>query len=387
MILWIVLTLMTVVAAVGLMVPLVRRYDRRRVVDGVSGVLGEQLAAIDTEAATLAPADAEALRADVGRRLISEAPGPTPASRALGGRGLIALGVGIVAVIGVSTTLLYTRIGRPDLIGTPVGSIAAPPDGGGDASPHQGMDPAVLITQLETRMRQTPNDVDGWRMLGWSYMRTGRYAEAAQAYGRALTLDPGNGELLSAQGEAITQAAGGEVTPPAETAFRGALARDNNDPRAKFYLALATYQHGDHAAAMASWTALLKGAPAGAPWVPDVRSAIVRIAAKSGQDVSGELPTSGATDATSNEAAAIQQAAPAEQAAMIQGMVASLDARLKTNPRDPDGWTRLMRARMVLGDPSAATAAYRRAMTAYADSPAQRTAFTAAAKDLRIPGV
>jgi cytochrome c-type biogenesis protein CcmH len=78
--------------------------------------------------------------------------------------------------------------------------------------------------------------------------------------------------------------------------------------------------------------------------------------------------------------------APADQGAMIRGMVEGLASRLKANPRDADGWLRLMRARMVLGDPADAASAYRQAMSAYADSPTQQAAFRAAAGQLGIPG-
>lgn len=387
MTLWIVLTLMTVVAAVGLTIPLVRRYDSTRRVESATSVLGEQLRTVDSEGENLAPADVASLHADVGRRLISEAAGVASPPRPLTGRGLIALGVGLLATIGVAATVLYAKIGRPDLVGA--SATPAPQSGAraGDPSPHRGMDPSILVGQLETRMRQTPNDTDGWRMLGWSYMRTGRYADAASAYGRAMALDPANGEFLSAQGEALTQAAGGQVPSAAETDFHAAIVRGKDDPRARFYLALAKDQHGDHAAAMSDWNSLLSSAPPGAPWVSDVKGAIERISARRGDSTTGKVPDPASPNDSAPNAAAIRQAAPADQAAMIEGMVAGLDARLKATPRDPDGWVRLMRARMVLGDPAAASGAYRRAVAAYAGSTAQQTAFKTAAKELQIPGV
>ena len=78
--------------------------------------------------------------------------------------------------------------------------------------------------------------------------------------------------------------------------------------------------------------------------------------------------------------------APADQQAMVQGMVAGLEERLRTAPRDRDGWVRLMRARMVLGESAAATAAYRNGLRAFADSPAEQAALTEAARGLRVPG-
>src|SRR3546814_16974425 len=102
-----------------------------------------------------------------------------------------------------------------------------------------------MIATLETRMKETPDNAEGWRMLGWSYLQTNRNAEAAQAYGRAAALDPHNGEYLSAQGEATVLAADGQVTPAAEGIFKKALLIDAADPRARYYLELDKDQRGE----------------------------------------------------------------------------------------------------------------------------------------------
>ena len=60
-----------------------------------------------------------------------------------------------------------------------------------------------VITQLEARLRENPNDAEGWRMLGWSYFETQRFAESATAMRRAIQLAPGNSEYHSMLGEAL----------------------------------------------------------------------------------------------------------------------------------------------------------------------------------------
>ena len=45
---------------------------------------------------------------------------------------------------------------------------------------------------------------------------------------------------------------------------------------------------------------------------------------------------------------------------MIENMVSSLAARLKANPDNPEGWTRLLRSRKVLGQEAAAQADMKR---------------------------
>ncbi|MGI8839518.1 MAG: TPR domain-containing protein, partial [Caulobacteraceae bacterium] len=257
---------------------------------------------------------------------------------------------------------------------------AAPPPTA--AADRPGPDFADLVTRLEARMKVAPGDPRGWRLLGWSYMRMGRYGEAAVAYGRAGALDPASAEYPSARGEALTAAAGGQVGPAARAAFTAALARNGADPRARYFLALARDQHGDHAGAMTAWIALLKSAPPGAPWAADVRGFVVRIARQNGEDIAGKLPPAPAADRVAPSLAM----SAADRRATIEAMVGRLAARLKANPRDADGWARLMRARMVLGETAAAVVAYRDALAAFADSPADQAALRRRAEELAVPG-
>jgi cytochrome c-type biogenesis protein CcmH len=399
---WIAFTLMVAVAAVGITIPLVRRYDARRVAPKETGVLVRELAEIDGQAAAegFPAAEAESLRTETIRRFLTETPAETTPARPLGGRGVLVLALGLAGIVALGATFLYTRIGRPDL-------AAAPPAAAAPATDAEGAEPGhvdAMVAQLEAKLRQSPNDPEGWRMLGWSYMQTGRFADAAGAYGRASALDPANADYQSARGEALVRAADGHVTPDARAAFARAVKGDPTDPRARYFLAAAKDQDGDHAGAMADWIALLKSAPPGAPWAPEVRGFVIRIAQSRGEDVSAKLPPlpppvpgdaqAGAADSqgggappggpTPDQVAAVQQMSPAQQQAMIHSMVDTLAARLKANPNDPDGWVNLMRARMVLNDPAAAQAAYRDARKALAGD--RLTMVSQAAKQLGVPG-
>ena len=65
----------------------------------------------------------------------------------------------------------------------------------------------TMIERLAARLESAPDDIEGWRMLGWSYFHTGRYEQAATAYARALALDPTSAELKLAHEEAKAKAA------------------------------------------------------------------------------------------------------------------------------------------------------------------------------------
>jgi cytochrome c-type biogenesis protein CcmH len=53
----------------------------------------------------------------------------------------------------------------------------------------------TMIAKLIARLEKQPNDVNGWKMLGWSYLNMDRPEDAAKAYETALKLEPGNAEI------------------------------------------------------------------------------------------------------------------------------------------------------------------------------------------------
>ena len=101
-------------------------------------------------------------------------------------------------------------------------------------------------------------------------------------FARAARLDPQLAAYPSAEGEALTQAANGQVTTGAREAFRAALTVEPSDPRARYYLALAKDQAGDHASARRDWATLIQTAPADAPWLPQVRAFVAHRPVQSG---------------------------------------------------------------------------------------------------------
>jgi cytochrome c-type biogenesis protein CcmH len=396
--LWMVLTLMTVLAAVGLAIPLVRRRDAARAerADTVT-VLKAQLDEIEGQAAAGATegAAAEALKTDLKRRVLAEGRKADAPARPLPEKTLLFLALGIVAVVTLAGTGLYLKIGRPDVPASPAlkgGAAGAAASMATDAAGHQG-EVGAMIAQLETQMQREPGNVEGWRMLGWSYLQTGRNAEAAAAYGKAAALDPANAEYLSAQGEATVLAAQGQVTPAAQAIFRRTLTVDPADPRARYYLAVAKDQSGDQEGAMDDWIALIKSAPPGAPWAGEVRAFVERVAAERGVDLAGRLPPAAETaqapsaprGPNAEQMAAAQDMNAGDRQAMIEGMVSGLAERLKQNPKDRAGWERLIRARMVLGQSSQAAADYRAARQAFSGSPADQQALREAALQLGVP--
>ena len=157
----------------------------------------------------------------------------------------------------------------------------------------------TMIDRLADRLKTSPKDIEGWRMLGWSYFQTGRYQQAATAYARAVELDPSSAEFKRAYEDAKAKAAG-DIGPRVDTI------------------------------------------------------------------------------ATSEEMLAN------EREAAIRSMVEGLANRLESSPRDVEGWTLLMRSRVVLGEKEVAVTAFRKALEVFKDDTAASGKIAAAATELGL---
>ena len=102
--------------------------------------------------------------------------------------------------------------------------------------------------------------------------------------------------------------------------------------------------------------------------------------AKAAESASLETSAPSQTAAVANA-----EAAPlAEHDAGIRSMVDGLADRLESSPRDVEGWTRLMRSRVVLGERDVAATAFRKALEVFKDDTAASGRITAAAIELGL---
>ena len=76
----------------------------------------------------------------------------------------------------------------------------------------------VMLAKLVARLEKHPDDVKGWKMLGWSYLNTNRPEEAARAYETALKLEPNDNEIKKGLGAAKSAPAVTTRTPPSDPA-------------------------------------------------------------------------------------------------------------------------------------------------------------------------
>jgi cytochrome c-type biogenesis protein CcmH len=336
----------------------------------------------DRSAGLIPEAEAEAARIEVSRRLLAAADAeenrtaPTASSADWRRR---AVAVVALIVLPFGATMAYLKLGSPYL--------ESQPHADRRPAAHPNTSLASMIAQVEAHLESNPKDGRGWEVVAPVYMRIGRYDDAVRARRNAVELNGETAVRLADLGEAMVAAANGVVTAEAKTAFSRAVAFDPKDIKARYFLGLAAEQDGQSKDAATIWRRMLADAPANAPWIGLVQAALARV---EGTPVAG-APTSGApaAGAPGPSAADVEAAAKltAEQRNdMVRGMVARLADRLKTEGKDIDGWLRLVRAYMVLGDRDKARAAVGDARQALAGDTEKLQRIDALAKGLGLEG-
>ena len=154
---------------------------------------------------------------------------------------VIAISVLIIAAISAG---LYHEMGSPDLqSGVGEGELA-------------NMDEAVAA--LAARLESDPHDLEGWKMLGRSYMSLGNYALAVDAFEKAVELESSqNAQTLVELASAMLSTNSGGVAGPVAALFESALALEPNNPQALFYGGIAAINRDDKELAANRWEMLL----------------------------------------------------------------------------------------------------------------------------------
>lgn len=353
MLFWVVAALLTLAACLAVLLPLVRHPSAADA--GKSHdleVYRDQLGEVERDASRglIGAAEAEQARAEIGRRILRLGVSDRAAAPASPAPAMRAAGMAAVLAVPLVAWGLYAFLGSPDLPSQPLQERLAknPADSSVDE----------LVARAEAFLSANPKDGRGWDVLAPIYLRIGRAADAVIAYRNTIAINGATAARESGLGEAIAMAAGGMVSAEAEAAFKRALALEAGNAKAHFYLASALAQEGNLDEAASAWRAMLGALPADSPWRSPTEQAIAEAERRMG------VVAGGPKGPSQDEIDAAAQMSAEDRAAMIETMVAQLDERLRANPRDAEGWRRLVRSHQVLGNADAARDALQRGIAA-----------------------
>jgi cytochrome c-type biogenesis protein CcmH len=354
MVFWAAGALLAIAAAALVAWPLVRPRGGRDPREHALAVYRDQLAEVDRdrERNLIDDEQARAARTEIERRLLHAARAPAGGTAVARGRPIAAAVLALVVAGGAMG--VYIVNGSPGMPGQPLASRDL------DERREERQRQARQLAELEERAREDPPaSSEFWFSLGRLRAQLVGPGEAAAAFREGLARNPDDPLLMAALGEVLVEGAEGTVTPAARELFTAVRERAPNQPQALFYLGMAAAQAGDDRVALERWGRLLETGPADAPWRASVEQQFREVAERSGIDAEAMLAERPGTAAQGPAMAA--DMSEAEREAMIRSMIDGLAAKLEENPDDVDGWLRLGRSQLVLGEPEKAIESYGKA--------------------------
>lgn len=358
--LWIIFAGLALIAAAFMVLPLRSRVqdvsDRN---EGSVSILADQLREVDADAERdlISLADARAAQIEIKRRLLALRKKAAPASLRQSSRsGQAALWAAAI-VVPLAAGALYAQLGSPEI---PSLVFAERQD-----ERNEQAQVTDLAGRLLVRLQDDPNGgpTEGWMLLGQTYMRMGRFVDAAAAIANTVDRPDATSSVLSQYAEALVAAEDGIVTLKALDALRRARIMDPSNPAAAYYEAIALDQAGDSKEAHDLLLARLDDATGSEPWVALVVAQANRIGETLGRSPVSLAPIAPedalpASKPTEDDMAAASEMNQNDRDAFIRSMVDRLAARLESAPEDLEGWLRLANAYQVLEETEKAREAY-----------------------------
>jgi len=200
-------------------------------------------------------------KAELGRRLLEDVAATPAGASTKKATNRFAYSVG--AFIPIGAVALYFVVGNPKALTTvPTERPAAP----ASANADNGMSDqqiAANIQKLADRMKNNPNDVQGWTMLARSYMMQEHFADAAAAYEKLTVLTPNDADAWADYAEAAALANSQNLAGKPTEAINHALKIDPKNQKALALAGSAAFQAQDYKKAIEHWQQLLKLLPPG----------------------------------------------------------------------------------------------------------------------------
>ncbi|MBN2886424.1 MAG: c-type cytochrome biogenesis protein CcmI [Chromatiaceae bacterium] len=301
---WILASGLVALALLFVVVPLLRAQEERAPVEQDAlnlEVFRQRLGELDADLAGgfLDQDQYAAARRDLERDLLHDIDGSETrreyAGSALGRWTLAAVLAALVPLLSVQ---LYLQLGEQSAILPPTAARPA------QASSTEELPPMeVLVERLEERLRQNPEDIEGWLMIGRTYFALEQPLKGQEALHKAHRLDPERLDAMLAYAEAQL-ATGQRATDSAEqpqALIEQALKQDATNPNARWLNGLLAYRQGDFGTAASAWQGILDELDPNAPEAAELRGMVAD--ARQRLDMPASASTEAAAPPASSSAA------------------------------------------------------------------------------------
>jgi len=229
-----------------------------------------------------------------------------------------------------------------------------------------------LVAKLKGRLRQNPNELKGWILLGRSLVSLKRFDDASNAFKKAFRIAPNRSDIAASAAETKFMAMDGKFNQEIRYFFKTAAKLNPREHKALFYLGLDSFFSEKFSTAIQYWVDLIAVSPVGAPWIDKVQERLMEAATAGNLKITDFTPRlnsiaknsnksrkTSAPKITQEDIRSANEMSIEERETFIRSMVGRLAERLKSEPNDIMGWRRLARAYRVLGETKKAAAAER----------------------------
>jgi len=290
---WIIAALLIAAALAFLLPPLLRQGRDEKVATAPGEALnvavyrdqhGELEA--DRRAGTLNDEQYERARLELERRLLDDVAAdqaPVPATRPASRASTIIVGFAVP----LAAVALYFAVGNPRALAP----VELPKDTAKGVTPAQI---EAMVAKLAERMKQNPDDAQGWAMLGKSYAVMGRFEDAVVAYAKADERAPGNPHLLADYADALAMARGQSLLGEPEALVMRALKIDPDHGKSLALAGTIAFEKKDYAGALKFWERLATLVPPDTEIARNVQSSIAEARALGGAKVADKPITAAA---------------------------------------------------------------------------------------------
>jgi len=219
----------------------------------------------DLRAGTLAADQHEKARREIEARLLADVGGGEAPAQSPRHARAAALALGLA--VPICALAVYVAVGNPRAL------LPQTADGGNQHG-LSAQQFEALVSRLAARLKDNPEDAEGWMMLGRSYAVLGRFGEASEAYAKAAARMPRDAQLLADYADALAMAQGRTLQGEPEKIILRALAIDPGNLKALLLAGTAAFNRNDHRAAIRHWERALKVLPGESDMVQRVQASI-----------------------------------------------------------------------------------------------------------------
>lgn len=277
---WISTGLLTLLVLALLCWPLLRRRSgdgaSRRAIN--TAIYRDQLAELERDLASgaLSQADYAGAREEIERRVLEDVAADT-APTDTAPRRLPRTALALAVTLPLAAALLYVVLGTPAAL---------------DPAARQGPQASAaeiekMVATLAAKLEKDPGNLEGWAMLGRSYLVTGRLAEAAKAFDKAGPAMEASTELMLQVAELSAELNEGRIEGRGRELLQRVLKAEPQNPQALVLAGTDAFFRQQYADAVRHWEAVLAQLPPGSPDAQNLTAGIEKARSLQGEAPAG----------------------------------------------------------------------------------------------------